>query len=125
MERAFGVAAALGLMAAMGGQAEARADPRHTAEAVLAAAPAGETRTIIDGRVWKCLGSGCRGVASAAPKSQPALHECQRVAAVVGELALYRTGGRVLDSEALARCNTAAAPRTGGGELAQTQTQAR
>ena len=118
MERTFAGMLALGLVAVMAGAAEARPNPRNTAEAVLAVASSGETRHIIDGRVWKCLGTGCRGLASA-PKSQPALHECQRVAAVVGQLALYRTGGRVLDGEALARCNTAAAPRPATGELAR------
>ena len=117
MERTFGVVLALGL--AFGGVAEAR--PKKAAEAVLAVAPGAETRQIIDGRSWRCLGTGCKGTSVSAPKSQPVLYECRSVAAAFGELALYRSSGRALSAEELAQCNLAATPRTSSGELARSR----
>ena len=119
MERAIGAVVALGLVTAFGGAAEAR--PKKTAEAVLAVAADAESRQVIDGRSWRCLGTGCRGSSISAPKSQPIVYECRSVAAAFGELALYRSGGRALGAEELAQCNTAAAPRVSGGELARSR----
>ena len=116
MKQVTGAVIALGLAAGFAGTAWA--GPKHRAEAVLAASPETEVRQIIDGRQWKCLGTGCRGNTVSAPKSQPILHECQAVAAQFGELALYRSGGRALNAEQLARCNVAAKPREDGGRLA-------
>jgi hypothetical protein len=85
----------------------AEARTAKPAEAVLTAASSGEVRKIVDGRLWRCLGTGCRGRAVSAPKSQPLLAECRAVAAALGPLSLYRSG-RALDEAELAACNTAA-----------------
>jgi hypothetical protein len=116
MKQVSGGALALCLAAAFGGAA--LAGPGHRAEAVLAASSETEARQIIDGRVWKCLGTGCRGDAASAPKSQAILRECRAVAAKFGELALYRSSGRELNAGQLARCNAAAKPREGSPQLA-------
>ena len=115
MKQVTGAAIALGL-AALG--TTAAAGPSHRAEAVLAASSEREVRQIIDGRDWKCLGTGCRGNAASAPKSQPILRECRAVAEKFGELALYRSGGRELNAGQLAQCNAAAKPREGAPQLA-------
>ena len=107
MERAASVLIALGLVAGFAGAAQAKPSQ---AEAVLAAAPQGEARQVIDGRLWKCLGTGCRGISSSAAKSQPILFECQGVAAKFGAVSAYRSGRRSLDAGQIAQCNTAAAP---------------
>ena len=104
MERTLMV---LALCAAAGAAGAAQAKGR-SAEAVLAGAPQGELRQVIDGRQWSCLGNGCRGAASAAAKSQPVVFECQGVAQKLGPLTLYRSGGRALSAEQLERCNSVA-----------------
>jgi hypothetical protein len=119
MERVSAVFFVLPLLVFLGVPAHAR--PPKTAEAVLAVASGAEARQVIDGRAWRCLGTGCKGRSVSAPKSQPILYECRSVAAAFGELALYRSGGRTLDAETLAQCNTAAAPRTRSGELARSR----
>ena len=116
MKQVSGGALALCLAGAFGGAA--LAGPSHRAEAVLAASSETEVRQIIDGRDWKCLGTGCRGNAASAPKSQAILRECREVAAKFGELALYRSGGRALNAGQLAQCNIAAAPRDPAEQLA-------
>ena len=110
--------ALIGLAMAAGLGTTALAGPSHRAEAVLASSPEQEVRQIIDGRDWKCLGTGCRGNAASAPKSQPILRECRAVAARFGELALYRSGGRELNAEQLAQCNLAARPGSPSEQLA-------
>jgi hypothetical protein len=117
MKQVAGAAIALALATGFG--TAALGGPSHRAEAVLAAAPSQETRTLIDGRHWKCLGTGCRGNAVHAPKSQPVLRECRAVAERFGELALYRSGGRELNAAQLAQCNVAAKPRNGDEQLAE------
>ena len=97
----------------------ATAGPRQRAEAVLSAAPSQEVRQIIDGRDWKCLGTGCRGNSASAPKSQSVLRECRAVAAQFGELALYHSGRRELKADELAQCNTAAKPRDAAEQMAE------
>ena len=116
MKQATGALVALALTAGAAGAA--LAGPSHRAEAVLAASSETETRQIIDGRDWKCLGTGCRGNAAHPPKSQPLLRECRAVAAQFGELALYRSRGRALNAAQLAQCNAAAKPREGDPQLA-------
>lgn len=98
---------------ALGGAAEARAP--KVAEAVLVSAGAGEAKEIIDGRLWRCLGSGCRGKAVSAPKSQPLVAECRAIASTFGPVKLYRSG-RDLDAAELAACNAGleAPARTAG-----------
>ena len=96
----------------------AEAKPPRNAEAVLASAPNALSETIIDGRVWRCLGTGCRGRVAGEPTSQPPDRECRRVAARLGELAHYRTGGRTFTAAELAACNTAAPKRTSDTALA-------
>src|SRR3712207_2838139 len=117
MKQVTGALIALGLAAGFGPAVQA--GPSYKAEAVLAAAPAQEVRTIIDGRDWKCLGTGCRGNAASAPKSQSVMRECRAVAAEFGELALYRSGRRALKAEELAQCNTAAKARETAEQLAE------
>jgi hypothetical protein len=111
--------AVLALGLALAGGAAAFAGPSHRAEAVLASSPETEVRQVIDGRQWKCLGTGCRGNAASAPKSQPILRECRAVAAQFGRLALYRSGRRSLSPEQLAQCNLAAKPGTNTEQLAE------
>ena len=108
----------IALALASGFGTAALAGPGHRAEAVLAASSDQEVREVIDGRSWKCLGTGCRGNTASAPKSQPILHECRAVAARFGELALYRSGGRELNEAQLAQCNAAAKPRQAAEQLA-------
>ena len=114
MKQTAGGLIALALAGGLG--TAALAGPSRRAEAVLAASSEREARQIIDGRSWRCLGTGCRGAAFTAPKSQPILHECRAVAARFGALALYRSGRRELTAEQLAQCNAAAKPR---GETGQ------
>ena len=116
MKQATGALIALALSA--GAATAALAGPSHRAEAVLATSSETEVRQIIDGRDWKCLGTGCRGNAASAPKSQPLLRECRAVAARFGELALYRSGGQALSGPELAQCNAAAKPREAAPQLA-------
>ena len=116
MKQVSGATIVLCLAAAFG--SAATAGPRHRAEALLVASPEKEVRQIIDGRDWRCLGTGCRGNAASAPKSQAILRECRAVAAKFGELALYRSGGRELSAAQLAQCNTAAALRDPAEQLA-------
>lgn len=116
MKQVSGAAIALCLVGGFG--TAAAAGPRHAAEAMLAASSEQEVRRIVDGRSWKCLGTGCRGSSASAPKSQPLLRECSAVAAEFGELALYRSGGRALNAAQLAQCNAAAKPREGAPQLA-------
>lgn len=93
----------------------AQAKPSRNAEAVLVAAPGAKSEATFDGRLWRCLGTGCRGRSASAPRSQPLERECRRVAARLGELAHYRSGGRVFDAAELAACNTAAPKRPSSG----------
>ena len=116
MKQVTGAVIALALTAGAAGAA--LAGPSHRAEAVLAASSEREARQIIDGRSWKCLGTGCRGTSASAPRSQPILRECRAVAAEFGALALYRSGGRELTGDQLAQCNAAAKPRDGAPQLA-------
>ena len=97
----------------------AQAGPSYKAEAVLAAAPSQEVRQIIDGRDWKCLGTGCRGNTVSAPKSQSVMRECRAVAAEFGELALYRSGRRELKAHELAQCNVAAKKQDTAEQMAE------
>ena len=99
------------------GAAVAAEKPR-SAEAILVAAPERGSETVIDGRLWRCLGTGCRGLVAGPVASQPPGRECRRVAARLGELAHYRTGKRVFTAAELARCNTAAVRRPSATELA-------
>ena len=99
------------------GSAAAAERPR-SAEAVLKVAPEQATQSVIDGRLWRCFGTGCRAQAAAAPVSQSAERECRRVAAELGELAHYRSGKRVFTAADLAGCNTAAVKRTADTALA-------
>ena len=116
MKQVTGALIALALSA--GAATAALAGSGHQAEAVLAASSETEVRQIIDGRDWKCLGTGCRGNAASPPKSQPVLRECRAVAAQFGELALYRSRGRALNAAQLAQCNAAAKPREAAPQLA-------
>ena len=75
-----------------------------TAQATLKA-PASTSNTVLDGRVWRCDGAACVGVAPGSPASQPAVQECRRVAKTLGPIAAYSTGGRTLDAAALDACN--------------------
>ena len=106
IERVRRVLCGVGLVLALGTAAEAKTV--KTAEAVLVAAPAGtEVKQVIDGRLWRCLGSGCRGRAVSAPRSQPLVAECKGVTAAFGPVSLYRSG-RALDAAELAACNASA-----------------
>ena len=96
------------------------AETPRSADAVLVAASAPSMQTIIDGRLWRCFGTGCRAAATATAASQPAGRECRRVAAQLGELAHYRTGKRVLTAAELANCNTSA-PKRPAATVAATQ----
>jgi hypothetical protein len=99
------------------------AESPRSADAVLVAAPAAPAasmQTIIDGRLWRCFGTGCRAAATSHATNQSAGRECRRVAAQLGELAHYRTGKRVLSAAELANCNTAA-PKRPATAVAATQ----
>lgn len=96
----------------------AAADTPRNAEAVLRAAPERATQTVIDGRLWRCFGTGCRAQAATTPTSQSVARECRRVAAEFGELMHYRSGKRVLTPSDLTACNTAAAKRPTDAALA-------
>lgn len=117
MERSvFGLALSAGLLLSGGGAVAA--DNSRTAEAVLAAAPERAATTVIDGRLWRCFGTGCRAATASAAASQPIGRECRRVAAQLGELVHYRSGKRELTLVELAACNTAAAKRPADTALA-------
>jgi hypothetical protein len=96
----------------------ARADSARTAEAVLATAATQQTQTVIDGRLWRCFGTGCRAQAASNPTSQPVARECRRVAAKLGELSHYRSGKRTLTTAEIAACNAGIAKRAPATELA-------
>lgn len=99
------------------GSAFAVEAPR-TAEAVLVSAPAQASSRVIDGRLWRCFGTGCRAQAASAPVSQSAARECRRVAAQLGELAAYRSGKHAFTPAELASCNAEVAKRRSATELA-------
>ena len=108
MEQVRGLVAGVVLALALGAAAEAKtAKTAKSAEAVLAAGATADGRHVIDGRLWRCLGTGCRGRAVSAPKSQPILAECRAVASALGPLSHYRSG-RALEGAELAACNAAA-----------------
>jgi hypothetical protein len=102
------VAAAVLLLSA----GPALADQSRTAEAVRVSAQEQNVQTVIDGRLWRCFGTGCRAQAASAPASQPIDRECRRVAAKLGELSHYRSGKRALSAAELAACNAGIARRT-------------
>ncbi len=108
----------LGLALALTLGSVAQAEPARQADAVLRVAPSVQDTAVLDGRMWKCLGTGCRGRAVTAPKSQPVMFECQRVAAQFGELSHYRSGKKVFSEPELARCNTTAKARSPATEMA-------
>jgi hypothetical protein len=110
----FVLAAALLLSA---GAAQA-ADTSRSAEAVLAFASTQQTQTVIDGRLWRCFGTGCRAQAASNPTSQPIGRECRRVAGKLGELSHYRSGKRTLTADELQACNAGVAKRAPATELA-------
>ena len=87
------------------------AESSRTAEAVLVAAPSQATEVVVDGRLWRCFGTGCRAQATATPISQSIGRECRRVAAQLGEIAHYRSGKRALSSAEIATCNVGASRR--------------
>jgi hypothetical protein len=108
------LAAALLLSA---GAAQA-ADASRTAEAVLTAAATTTESTVIDGRLWRCFGTGCRAQAASNPTSQPIGRECRRVVAKLGEVSHYRSGKRTLTAAELQACNAGVAERAPTTELA-------
>lgn len=104
MKRIFHTLCALTLLG--GATSPAAARPRDfSADAVLKTAASGPTQIVLDGRTWRCEGLLCKGFASGAPASQPALQECRRVMRKVGPLTAYRSGSRTLDAAALESCN--------------------
>jgi len=105
----------------LGGGAAQPADNPRTAEAILVAAGDQQAQTVIDGRLWRCFGTGCRAQSAGGAASQPLARECRRVAAKLGELAHYRSGKRTFTAAELAACNTAAAKRPRSTELAGTR----
>jgi hypothetical protein len=106
------------LLACAAGAAHA-ADRPQPAEAVLVSAPAQAVQTVIDGRLWRCLGTGCRAQPTGTAASQSVARECRRVAAELGALSHYRTGRRVFTPAELANCNTAAKPTPANATAAE------
>jgi hypothetical protein len=82
----------MAMLAAAGSAAAQEAPlPVYGARAVLASPAASSKVTVIDGRAWRCDGAVCVGRASATPRSQPVIFECQRVAKALGPVVRYAT----------------------------------
>ncbi|WP_128891150.1 hypothetical protein [Erythrobacter sp. HKB08] len=78
---------------------EARGNtPFYTAEL---AAPAKEARTVAGGVVWQCEGTTC---VAAKGTSRPVVM-CMRLNRELGDVASFKTKGKALADEKLARCN--------------------
>jgi hypothetical protein len=84
----------------------ASADGRMTA--TLEAPQAGHAKLIAAHAVWNCEGGAC--VAQIAPDDASSVSACKDLAKQVGRLSTYAGEGKSFDANALARCNTAAAP---------------
>lgn len=64
-----------------------------------------EAKVIVDGAVWKCLGTMC-GATNL--RSQPPVRVCQRVVAQIGEAATFSYKGKALTEAELGECNASA-----------------
>lgn len=105
MRSFFAAAATVGSLL-IAGNAFAAVGPYH-AEAKLAGAPATATATIADAN-WTCQGDTCVGEAIHRGSLDGPVRECKKVAAVLGPVAAYTTGGLKLQDGDLKVCNTAA-----------------
>jgi len=70
-----------------------------------ASAPREET---IAGVAWRCEGDACIGTAARKGNLDGLVRECKKVVAVVGPVAAYRSGARILDEGQLRACNRGA-----------------
>jgi hypothetical protein len=104
--RSFFTAAAAAGSLLTAGTAFAAIGPFH-AEAKLAGPAATATATIADAN-WSCQGDTCVGQAEHRGSLDGPVRECKKVAAVLGPVAAYTTGGLKLAEGDLKVCNTAA-----------------
>ena len=101
-------AAAVGWVA-MGvlGVTEIRA-AEYQAEASLERAVPASTDTEIDGVDWRCTGDKCVGTLMGRRPSGSRVDQCKKLAAAVGKLSSFSSGGKELSKRDLDNCNRVA-----------------
>jgi len=96
--------------AAVGGTAWAAAAGDFQGAARLAAPVSEPTVAVVAGVAWRCAQDGCVGLARRYNTLDSVPRECRRFVAAVGPVKAYASRGQRLGPNALADCNTAAAP---------------
>lgn len=104
MMQNFRILGALAAAAFVSGAAHAQVPG---GEAMLVA-PAAAQQAVVDGVAWRCEGKQCAG-AGRQSAGNGLVKECRRVAAVIGPVASYSSGGRQLTAGQVRACNRAAA----------------
>ena len=82
--------------------------PAFKGEAKLINASSAPREETIAGVTWRCDGDACVGTAAHKANLDGVVRECRKVVAVVGPVASYKTGGRVLTGGEVKACNRAA-----------------
>jgi hypothetical protein len=107
--RCAGVLAALAVGASMTTFVPAMAQaPAYTGEARLVTPAVSPMSQTIAGVDWRCEGEQCQGTAARKGNLDGVVRECKRVAAVIGPVASYRSGGRALTDGQIRACNKGA-----------------
>ena len=89
------------------GAAYAQTAP-YRGEARLVNATSAPLQETIAGAAWRCEGDACIGTAARKGNLDGLVRECKKVVAVVGPVASYKSGVRVLDEGQLRACNRGA-----------------
>jgi hypothetical protein len=84
----------------------------YRAEAKLVTATTAPHEETIAGAAWRCEGDACVGAAPRKANLDAPVRECKKVVAVMGPVAAYKTGPRVLTEGDLRACNAAAKVET-------------
>jgi len=103
--RMMGAIAAGAVLAS--GAAFAQSAPYRGEAKLLNGASAPSEQTIA-GAAWRCEGDACIGTAARKSNLDGVVRECKKVVAVVGPVASYKSGARVLDEGQLRACNRGA-----------------
>lgn len=80
----------------------------YKGEARLVSATSAPRQDTIAGVAWRCDGDACIGTSARKANLDGLVRECRKVVAVVGPVASYRSGGRLLDDGQLRACNAGA-----------------
>jgi len=87
--------------------ATAYAEPPAAGSQAVLAAPASAAEAVVDGVAWRCEGARCAGAVRRSG-ADGLVKECRRVAAVIGPVASYSSGGRELTAGQIRACNRGA-----------------